>query len=51
MYAADQLGDWIHEHGGELICTALRINRSPVKPNNQKIIENWAKSFIQSLRK
>lgn len=51
MYAADQLEDWIHEHGGELICTALRINRSPVKPNNQKIIENWAKNFIQSLRK
>ena len=46
MYAADMFEDWIHEHGGELVCTALRINRSPVKPNNQKIIENWAKNFI-----
>lgn len=51
MYAADMLEDWIHEHGGNLITTALRINRSPLKPNNQKIIENWAKNFITTLRK
>jgi flavodoxin len=51
MYAADILEDWIHEHGGSLITTALRINRSPLKPNNQKIIENWAKNFITTLRK
>lgn len=51
MYAADMLEDWIHEHGGSIIHTALRINRSPVKPNNVKIIENWAKNFIISLRK
>jgi flavodoxin len=51
IYAADILEDWIHEHGGNLITTALRVNRSPLKPNNQKIIENWAKNFIISLRK
>jgi len=50
MYAADQLESWITEHGGNLVTTALRINRSPFKPNNQKIIENWAKSFIQNLQ-
>lgn len=51
MYAADQLESWITEHGGNLLCPALKINRSPVKPNNQKIIENWAKNFITTLRK
>lgn len=49
MYAADQLESWITEHGGNLLCPALKINRSPVKPNNQKIIENWAKSFSNNL--
>jgi flavodoxin len=51
MYAADQLESWITEHGGNLLCPALKINRSPIKPNNQKIIENWAKNFITTLRK
>lgn len=51
MYAADQLESWITEHGGNLVCPALKINRSPLKPNNQKIIENWAKNFITTLRK
>ena len=51
MYAADQLESWITEHGGNLLCPALKVNRSPVKPNNQKIIENWAKNFITTLRK
>ena len=51
MYAADILENWICKHGWNLTCPALRINRSPIKPNNQKIIENWAKSFIQNLRK
>lgn len=51
MYAADQLELWITEHGGNLLCLALKINRSPVKPNNQKIIENWARNFITTLRK
>jgi flavodoxin len=51
IYSADQLESWITERGGNLICPALRINRSPVKPNNQKIIENWAALFIQNLRK
>jgi flavodoxin len=51
MYAADQLESWIAEHGGNLICPALKINRSPIKPNNQKIIENWARNFITTLRK
>jgi flavodoxin len=51
IYAADMLESWIQEHGGNLICPALKINRSPIKTNNQKIIENWAKNFITSLRK
>ncbi len=51
IYSADQLESWIIEHGGTLVCPALRINRSPVKPNNQKIIENWARNCIISLRK
>ncbi len=51
MYAADMFEGWIQEHGGNLISPALKINRSPVKPNNQKIIENWAKNFITTLRK
>lgn len=49
IYSADQLESWITERGGTLVCPALRINRSPVKPNNQKIIENWATLFIQNL--
>lgn len=49
MYAADHIESWIIEHGGNLISPALRINRSPLKQNNQKIIENWAKSFINNL--
>ena len=48
-YAADLLESWIREHGGNLISPPLRINRSPVKPNNTKIIENWARSFINNL--
>jgi len=48
-YTADLLESWIREHGGNLISPPLRINRSPVKQNNQKIIENWAMSFINNL--
>jgi len=51
MYAGDILENWLREHGGNVISSALRINRSPLKPNNQKIIENWAQNFIISLRK
>mgnify|MGYP000190341548 FL=1 len=51
MYAANQIELWIAEHGGNLICPALKINRSPLKPNNQKIIEAWARNFITTLRK
>lgn len=51
MYSADILENWVREHGGTPLCPALRINRSPVKPNNAKIIENWAQNFIISLRK
>jgi flavodoxin len=51
MYAADIIESWLSEHGGNILCPPLRINRSPLKPNNQKIIENWAKNFIQTLRK
>lgn len=34
MYAADILETWLREHGGNIISSPLRINRSPVKPNN-----------------
>jgi flavodoxin len=51
MYAGDMLMSWLHEHGGNVISPALRINRSPVKLNNGKIIENWTQNFIISLRK
>lgn len=49
-YAADMIESWLREHGGNILSPALRINRSPVKPNNQKIIENWAKNFTTLLR-
>ncbi|MBP6921661.1 flavodoxin family protein [Candidatus Gracilibacteria bacterium] len=50
MYAADILENWIRERSERLLGPALRINRSPLKLNNQKTIENWAKNFINSLR-
>lgn len=50
MYAGVLLENWIGEHGGELIYPALRINRSPLKPNNQKIMENWAWIFCQKIQ-
>lgn len=34
MYSADMLESWLCEHGGNIICPPLRINRSPIKPNN-----------------
>ncbi len=34
MYSADILESWLREHGGNIICPPLRINRSPIKPNN-----------------
>jgi flavodoxin len=49
MYAADILENWIRERSGRLLWPALRINRSPLKLNNQKTIENWAKGFINNL--
>lgn len=49
MYASELLETWLREHGGHIICPPLRINRSPIKPNNRKIIENWTKNFILSL--
>lgn len=51
MYAANQIESWIQERDGALVCPALKINRSPLKPNNQKIIEAWARNFITTLRK
>lgn len=50
MYAADQLESWIIEHGG-IPFSPLKINRSPLKVNNQKIMENWANNFITHLHK
>ena len=50
IYAANLLEDWLREHGGNILCPALRINRSPIKPSNQKIIETWAENFITSIR-
>lgn len=50
MYAADQLEFWIIERGGTPYSPSLKINRSPLKPTNQKMIEEWAKNFIHFLR-
>lgn len=50
MYAADIIEQWIDEHRGKIISPALRINRSPLKPINQKIIENWAWIFCQKIQ-
>lgn len=50
MYSAFLLESWLKEHGGNTLLHPLRINRSPLKPNNQKIIENWVGNFVEKLR-
>lgn len=46
MYAGVLLENWVYEHGGQIICPTLSINRSPLKPINQKLVENWAENFL-----
>ncbi len=48
-YAAVQVETWIQEHNGQLASPALRINRSPLKPSNQAIIEEWARNFSDKI--